>query len=522
MTNPFRTTASVLLVCTAPCALALAQATPSPFEQAGEPAPRNEVDEIVFGRLEQLGIRPAHPCSDAVFVRRVHLDAIGTLPTAREVRAFLEDEDPGKRDALIDRVLQRDEFADYWAMRWSDVLRVRSEFPINLWPNAAQAYHRWIRSCLWDDVPLDRFARELLTASGSNFRVPQVNFYRALQSKDPESIARAVALTFMGTRSERWPAERQAGLAGFFAQVGYKSTAEWKEEIVFFDPERPTRAAVFPDGTPAEIESGVDPRAVFAEWLLDPGNPRFPRSVVNRVWAWLLGRGIVHEPDDLRPDNPPSHPELLDRLAARFVAGGYDLKDLIREILSSETYQLSCIPRSDHPEAEALFAHYALRRLDAEVLIDALNQVTGTTDRYTSEIPEPFTFVPPDQRTISLPDASITSAFLELFGRPPRDTGLWAERNDRISTAQRLHLLNSSHVQRKIAQGPRLRALLRSSDGPRGAISNLYLAILSRFPTDAERKALAERARAGRAAQSELAVDVAWALINSTEFLYRH
>ena len=186
---------------------------------------RNAIDELVFAKLEQCNVQPAAVCSDAVFVRRAYLDVIGTLPTGTRRREFLLDRSPNKRRALIDRLLEREEFADYWAMKWSDLLRVKAEFPINLWPNAAQAYHRWIRTCLKENMPYDQFVREMLTASGSNFRVPPVNFYRAMQNREPQGIAQAVALTFMGTRAEKWPKDRLAGMAAFFSQVGYKSTA---------------------------------------------------------------------------------------------------------------------------------------------------------------------------------------------------------------------------------------------------------------------------------------------------------
>ena len=208
----------------------------APYESADPPLARDAVDRAVFGALKTQGVTPARLSSDAVFVRRVYLDVIGTLPTADEARAFIDDRDASKRSALIDRLLDRDEFADYWAMKWCDMLRVKSEFPINLWPNAVQAYHRWIRTAIRDNVPYDRFARELLTASGSNFRDPAVNFYRAVQSREPSAIASAVALTFMGARAEAWPKARLDGMAAFFSQIGYKPTGEWKEEIVYFDP----------------------------------------------------------------------------------------------------------------------------------------------------------------------------------------------------------------------------------------------------------------------------------------------
>jgi len=518
----------------------------SPFESSAVLTPRSQIDKLVLGRLEQLGIQPANICSDAVFVRRVYLDVIGTLPTAQEARTFILDEDPNKRDTLIDRLLEHEEFADYWAMKWSDLLRVKAEFPINLWPNAVQTYHRWIRDCIKENLPYDRFVRELLTASGSNFRVPQVNFYRAIQSKEPQAIAQAVALTFMGVRAEKWEKNRLSGMAAFFSQLEYKHTAEWKEEIVCFDPNKlalskpvlsvveraegtivPATsglalAAIFPDGTTARLSPDQDPREVFANWLITPKNPWFTHNIANRVWSWLLGHGIINEPDDIRPDNPPSNPELLAFLEQQLIAAHYDLKHLYRLILNSQTYQLSSIPRTNKPEGEANFSNYPLRRLEAEVLIDALNQITGTTEKYSSAIPEPFTFIPEEQRSISLADGSITSSFLEMFGRSPRDTGLESERNNRPSAAQRLHLLNSSHIQRKIEQSRKLQSLMQSKSNPREFAIGLYLMILSRFPTDEELKTVAAYSRSGTVKGREATVDLAWALINSAEFLYRH
>ena len=208
----------------------------SPFEIRADSAPSNAVDELVFPRLAQLGFEPSYLCSDAVFVRRVYLDLIGTLPTAKEAGDFLSSRDPQKRAALIDRLMGREEFADYRAMKWSDLLRIKAEFPINLWPNAAQAYHRWVRTAMRENMPYNRFVRDMLTASGSNFRVPQVNFYRAMQNREPQAIAQVVALTFLGVRAEKWPREKLAGMGGFFSKIGFKPTSEWKEEIVFFDP----------------------------------------------------------------------------------------------------------------------------------------------------------------------------------------------------------------------------------------------------------------------------------------------
>jgi hypothetical protein len=467
------------------------------------------IDSTVLTALHEKGISPAPVCSDEVFVRRVYLDAIGTLPTAIEAQNFLTDPVPDKRQKLIDRLLEREEFADYWALKWCDLLRVKSEFPINLWPNAVQAYHRWIRDSLKTNKPYDQFARELLTPSGSNFRAPPVNFYRAVRDREPATLAQAVALTFMGVRAD----EPWAGMASFFQDVQYKKSAEWKEEIVYVNLLNVTaRDAVFPDGTHVTIQPCTDARVVFADWLTRPDNPWFARNIVNRIWAWLLGRGIIDEPDDIRPDNPPVNPELLALLERELVDHQYDLKYIYRLILNSDTYQRSSIPVSDPPEAERNFAHYPMRRLDAEVLIDAINQITGTTETYMSLIPEPWTYIPEETRSIQLADASITSSFLELFGRPARASGLESERNNEPSGAQRLHLLNSSHIQNKLTRSETLKVLAQATL----PVDELYLTILSRHPTDEEREiVLRYNAR-------DLGAELAWILINTAEFQYRH
>ncbi|HMJ90544.1 MAG TPA: DUF1553 domain-containing protein [Candidatus Acidoferrum sp.] len=532
------------------------------FESPIPPVAEGQIDKLVFAELARLQITPVL-CSDAVFVRRAYLDVIGTLPTAKEARDYIEDVSLDKRRVLIDHLLERDEFADYWAMKWGDVLRIKAEFPANLWPNAAQAYHRWVRASIAANKPYDEFVREMLTSSGSNFRVGPVNFYRAVQNRTPEGIASAVALTFMGARLESWPSNRVADMAVFFSQIGYKLTSEWKEEHVFWDPlgfstgarnSAPGRAAIgaigqasnsvaqpgipawtngasrsettFPDGAKITLSPEQDPREVFADWLIAPKNPWFSCSAVNRSWAWLVGRGIVHEPDDIRPGNPASNPALLMYLDREFIASGYDLKRLARLILNSKTYQLSSMPRHTSLEAASQFASYPLRRLDAEVLIDAINKITGSSDLYTSPIPEPFTYIPEDKPAIAIADGSITSPFLALFGRSARATGMANERNNRPVAPQWLHLLNSSHIQRKLERGPKLAALIDSSYGQSEMIEELYLTILSRFPT-AEEVKIAEAYGASatnkeRPKRREDWVDLAWALINSTEFLYRH
>jgi hypothetical protein len=522
------------------CGAATPETETNAFESPAPPTADSQIDKLVFAQLARLKIQPVL-CSDAVFVRRVYLDVLGALPTAKEARDFILDPDTqNKRRLLIDQLLERDEFADYWAMKWGDILRIKAEFPVDLWPNAAQAYHRWVRASIAENKPYNKFARELLTSSGSNFRVGPVNFYRAIQNRTPEGIAGAVALTFMGTRADSWPTNRLAGMAVFFSQIGYKPTSEWKEEHVFWDPlgssavpgnSAPGQAAVamiasnsvsevplpartntasvaiFPDGTEVKLSPDRDPRKVFADWLITPQNPWFTRSIVNRVWAWLLGRGIVQEPDDIRDDNPPSNPALLAYLEKQMVAGHYDQKRLYRLILNSRTYQLSSVPRLSTPAAEANFAGYSLRRLDAEVLIDAINKITGASDLYTSPIPEPFTYIPKGMPAVAIADGSISSPFLALFGRSARATGMENERNNKPTPAQWLYLLNSSDIQRKLEQGTNLQAIIGPGHKPSEIAEELYLTILSRFPTPDEVKVIegyghAQPAKPGPAAKS--------------------
>jgi len=517
-----KSTVVILLQILAVCVPLYAQHLP--FEYSGEFAANNRIDILLMKSFRRKGIEPATICSDAVFIRRVYLDVIGTLPEPKDVREFLQDRSPRKRAALIHELLRRDEFADYWSLKWCDLLRVKAEFPVNLWPNAVQAYHRWIHDCLRDNMPYDKFAREMLTSSGSNFRVPQVNFYRAIQGQEPSAIAGAVALTFMGVRLENWPETRRSGMEAFFSRVAYKLTAEWKEEIVYLDPaQTEPLEAVFPDGTSVQIPPDQDPRMVFADWLIAQDNPWFARNIVNRIWAWLLGRGIIHEPDDIRPDNPAVHPELLAYLENHLVKADYDLKQIYSLILNSSTYQQSSIPRYGNPEAEALFACYPVRRLEAEVLIDALCWISGTQESYSSPIPEPFTFIPEENRSIDLADGSITSQFLEMFGRPARDTGLESERNNQPTDEQRLHLLNSSHVQDKIERSTRLNGLVKAAKGNRQMLANMiYLNILSRYPTQTELAAAQRYLQSTGKNLRQSTNDLAWALINSKEFLYRH
>jgi hypothetical protein len=362
----------------------------------------------------------------------------------------------------------------------------------------------------------------------------------------------------MGTRIQFWPEDRRSGMAVFFSQIGYKPTSEWKEEVVFWDPLKSTvvpgstapgvdaiakavtttaqisqaltnsltengpLTAVFPDGTKTTIPPNRDPREVFAEWLIRPENPWFTKAIVNRTWAWIMGRGIIHETDNIRDDNPPSNPELLACLEKELISSGYDLKHVRRLILTSTTYQFSSILRSQTPEAIANFASYPLRRVEAEVLIDALNTITGGSDLYTSAVPEPFTYIPKEMSAVALADGSITSSFLTLFGRSSRSTGMEAERVNELASTQWLHMLNSAAVQNKLQSGQKLASMISSGGKPKDIAERLYLTILSRFPKDDDVRVAEEYAKSGATTGNNVWVDLAWALINSPEFLLRH
>lgn len=503
---------------------------PRPLAKPFPPFPAaNRIDELVAGKLEELGIAPSELCTDQEFLRRVYLDVVGVLPTPQEVRAFLADTDPARRSKLIDRLLARPEYVDFWALKWGDLLRVKSEQDSNLWPNGVQAYHRWIRQSIATDKPYDQFARELLVGTGSNFRSPAANFYRGVRFRAPENYAAAAALTFMGVRltcaqchvhpTEHWTPEDHKGMTAFFSQIQIKTTREWKEEIVFVDPNRPVKQARPLDGPVLTFEPGVDARVRFTDWLTAPDNPYFAPNIANRVWYWLLGRGIIHEPDDIRPTNPPSNPKLLAYLADELIHHRYQLKHLFRLILNSRTYQLSSRSIAGNAFDNPDFARYRAKRLSAEQLSDAIGQATGVYDTFMSQVPEPWTWMPDGYRAAQLADGSISTPLLNMFGRPARNTGYESERSNAMTPQQALFLLDSWEIRNKVNNGPTLRQLLTLKTTDRELIDELYLMTLSRPATAAEHDAvLAHFARLKNDRRTALA-DVLWALINSTEFL---
>ncbi len=498
------------------------------------------IDQPVEQKLSAENLRPAPACSDSDFIRRVSLDLTGQLPAPAVTRAFLADPSPDKRSRLIDTLLACEDFVSYSALHWSDVLRIKSEYPVRVWPKGVAAYNLWLRDALRQNLPYDQFVRQLLTASGSNFRDGPANFFRAHPTKDPVSFAEATAATFLGTRlscirchdqpGQSYTRADLHGLAACFAPVAFKATAEWKEEIVYLNltatftaPGEKSPTAPRPLGGPAFVLApGDDPRRPLADWLTLPANSLFAEVAVNRVWFWLLGRGLVHEPDDFRPSNPPSHPALLRALAAEFSKNGYDLRALHRLILNSDTYQRSAHFPSSQKTPPALYATHTCRRLTAEQLLDAISHVTGTSETFQSQIPEPFTKRPENFHAADLEDGNVECSFLELFGRPARDTYYASERDDSPTQRQALYLINAEELAAKINRSPRLVVLLSQHRQPRPLIDELFFLTLCRPPSADELATVLTLFNARPEARAENTRDLLWALINTKEFLFTH
>ena len=500
----------------------------------------NRVDELVYEKLKALNVPPSELCSDEEFLRRVYLDTIGLLPTAPEARSFLNSRAADKRQRLIDELLARDEFADFRALKWGDLLRIKSEYLARVWPKGVAAYHRWVRDSIAANKPYDQFARELLTASGSSFRDGAANFFRALPNKDPQTMGETAALVFMGARigcarchahpTENWTLDDDAGLAAFFAQVSFKNTGEWKEEIIFANPKatfkHPTSKQIvkakFPGGRVAEFNADEDPRAKFADWLTAPGNPWFARNIANRTWFWLLGRGLVNEPDDLRPTSPPENPALLDYLAQELVSSRFDSKYLFRLILNSRTYQISSQPNRWNAHDTSHFSHYIVKRLTAEQMLDAISQVTGSTEKFTSHIPEPYSYWPATFRATQIEDGNVECAFLEMFGRPSRDTPYESERDSATSLRQALYFINSDQLEAKISSGQQVNRLLKAGQRDEDIIDQVFLNALSRFPTEVEKRRLLDHLAKNSSARAQAVRDIVWAVLTTKEFAFNH
>ena len=490
-----------------------------------------DLERALKALREEHHLHPVRRADDATFLRRAYLTLAGRLPRPDEVRAFLRNNSPRKRAEIVDMLLDSPDFAMLMAMRYCQIYRVKSEFPINMWPNAVQLFHTYLLNSARRDRPYDAMVREMLTSNGSNFRVPQVNFLRGHADRSPRGVARGVALVLMGIRLDKLDADTADGMAAFFSALERKATDEWKEEIVFTSSQAKRIVARTPDGRSFTIDSpGTDPRQVFADYLCAPDNPYFARAFANRAWYWVFGRGLVDPADDMTGETgtaekicPVRTNPALDALAEAFRAKGYRVKELFRIICNSSTFNAAWRTLPDEQAAaEACFAVYPVHRLEPELVVDALAKITGGGDRYRSVIPEPFTFLPPGTPAVGIADGSISSGVLDSFGRSPRDSGQLAEVKTHVTVAQRQWLMNSSVLYNRLVL--RNRALAdRFRRDPQARLNELYLTVLSRFPTPAERTAIFSRVKnAGKKDKNRVWLDVLWALVNSGEFLYHH
>jgi hypothetical protein len=510
----------------------VAQVTlPYARRENAEFAAANFIDEKLAAKWDALGLAPSPPCSDEEFLRRLSLDALGTLPTPDEVRAFLAARDPDKRAKAIDRVLDRPEFVDYWALKWGDLLRINRDL---LTDKGMWSFYNWVRASLRENKPVDAMVREIVTAEGSTFTEGPANFYIA--SRDPADWSETTAQLFLGVRLqcakchhhpfEKWSQDDYYGMTAFFVRLGTKRSQEFgifgQERVVFLRPAgdqtHPRKGGVVPphplDGPTAD--DPFDRRRKLAEWLTAKDNPFFARNFANRFWAYAMGRGLVEPIDDLRATNPPSIPDLLDALAADFADRGYDLKHLLRTIFNSRAYQLSAAvtPGNEADAGNVYYTRYTRKRLTAEQLADALDFATGTREKYQG--------LPPGTRAIQLPDTRVRSYLMDVFGRPPRQITCECERTAQPNIAQALHLLNGDFLNKKIGDpAGRVAALLKAKSLAPAVVEELYLCALSR-PPSAEEAERAKRWLGQAPSLKEGAEDLLWVLLNSREFLFNH
>jgi hypothetical protein len=486
----------------------------------------NFVDHHVFAKLRKLTVLPSDLADDATFLRRLYLDVIGTLPTAAEARRFLTDRRPDRRALLVGELLKRPEFADYWALKWADLLRVDRAV---LGPKQARAYQLWIRAQLAANVPLDRFARAVITAEGPVNEVPAVNFFKA--TSKPGTIASTLAQVFLGVRIacaechhhpyDRWSQADYHGLSAFFSnvRVGKTMTGEMLSVAGLATSRHPRSGEMLfahPLGEkmPAKMESG-DRREELAAWMTSPANSWFSRNLVNRVWAHFLGRGLVEPVDDMRATNPPSNPELLDALAKHLVASKFDLHALIRVITASRTYQLSATPNATNGRDAQNYSRALFKHLPAEVTLDMIAQVTG--------VPERFRGLPVGTRAIQLWDSKVPHYFLKAFGRTERTSACECERNTEPSVAQVLHLMNAPEIEGKLSHaGGYCAKLVKRQPDDVVLVEELYLTFFARLPGEKEKQAALTHLAANRDKRREAVEDLAWGMLNAIEFVFNH
>jgi hypothetical protein len=486
----------------------------------------NYIDQLVGAKLMKLRILPSEICTDEEFLRRVTIDITGTLPTEEEYHAFMSDNTPDKRAKLTDQLLERKEFSEIWAMKWSELLMVKSSNQVSY--KSMFLYSNWLTDKIANNVPLDQMVRDLLSATGGTFKSPATNFYQI--ERDTLKTAENVAQVFMGFRTQcaqchnhpfdRWTMDDYYSFAAFFSQIGRKTGEDYRETIVYNrgsgDVRHPVgnrvMAPKFLGGDTPDV-AGKDRRAILAEWLTSPDNPYFATNVANRVWAHFFGLGIVEEVDDIRVSNPPSNPELFEELGKKLVEYNYDFKQLVRDICNSHAYQRSFARNESNASDERNFAHATVRRIPAEQLLDCICLLTGTQEKFRG--------LPLGSRAVQIADGNTSTYFLTTFGRAKRETVCACEATTDPSLSQALHMLNGATVHGKISQGGVVKKLLDKGLPPEKVIESLYIRCLCRKPTASETERLAALVAESENPQAGLE-DVFWAVLNSREFLFNH
>ncbi len=494
----------------------------------GLPPAKNFIDQIAFAKLERLGLPPSDVSDDSTFIRRVTVDVAGRLPTREETLAFLASSDPQKRDRLVDDLLQSPDYADYFANKWGAILRNRRSDP-NV-KETTFAFHDWIRESLLMNKPYDQFVREVLAASGQVGRNPAVAWYHEV--RDQAAQVEDTAQLFLGLRIqcarchhhpfEKWSQDDYYGLAAFFSRVGRKRSDIANKDNIYHKPgnasaQNPQSGQALkptPLGNDTlDVDPYADPRIMLADWMARPDNPFFAKALVNRYWKHFFGRGLVDPEDDMRVTNPASNPELLDALADDFIQSGFDLKALVRQICTSQLYGLSAMPNDYNQQDKQNFSRFYPRRLNAEVLLDAIDDLSASPSRFNG--------MPQGTRAVELPDNAFDSYFLTVFGRPNSASACECERSADVNLAQCLHLLNSQEVQQKVS-GRRSQELAGDGRPYAERLRDLYLVAFSREPTpDEEATALAYLDKKKDNVKQAFE-DILWALMNTKEFVFNH
>src|SRR5579872_56766 len=499
---------------------------------------RTFIDDLVIAKLKALHLAPSKIADDATFLRRAYLDAAGILPTSEEVETFLGDTSANKREKLIDRLMARDEFVDYWAYKWSDLLLVSSR---RLNSTAMWAFYDWIRQSVKDNKPWNQFTREIFLSSGSTRQNGALNYF--VLHKDPIDLSENAALAFMGQRImcarchnhplEKWTQVQYYQLVNLFSRVGIKNGATGGDDVIFAktsgDVMHPRLLKPLPptplDGKSIPLDSTVDRRTVFAEWLTDASNPYFARSIVNRIWGNFMGRGLVNPVDDVRATNPASNEELLSALTKDFIKHSYDVDYLIRTIMDSSVYQLSSEANATNQYDNIFYSKYIIKRLPAEVILDAYSQVTG--------VATPFSSYPAGTRALQLPDTQVKSEFLTVFGRPARQVCDSSERSSDATIGQALHVINGDTLNKKLsAPDGYITLFLKLGLSDSRIVDQVFLTSFSRYPRESEKAALLanlQQARLAKGTPEAMLLsrrqgleDMLWALLTDKEFLFNH